>query len=61
MGSCTGDSINLLHLPSLARGERTEVQITAKAGNYIVPRILNVIASNYVSEFHSKLKAFMIE
>ena len=35
-------------------------QITAKAGNYIVPRILEVrgvIAPNYVSEFHSKLKA----
>ena len=40
-------------------------QITAKAGNYTVPRILarskvrGFIASNYVSEFHSKLKAFM--
>ena len=52
----------LIELPSSSLASSNSFQITAKPENYIVPRILEirgVIASNYVGEFHSMLKAFM--
>ena len=52
-------SATLISLPSSSLASSNSFQITAKAGNYIVPRILEVRGALLQTMFHSKLKAFM--